>query len=63
MKENKIISHILILITLLSILFGCYAIYINEELKNEKLNLNETIENQNKLIKILEVSCECECDE
>ena len=57
MKTDNFIVTIL---AVFIIIFGISAVYFYQQKNNE---LQQTIENQNKLIKILEVSCECECDE
>lgn len=44
-------------------IFGIMAIDLYTKASNKNYELQQTIENQNKLIKILEVSCECECEE
>ena len=57
MKTDNLIITLLAVII---IIFGIGAIYFYQQ---KNIELQQTIENQNKLIKILEVSCECECDE
>lgn len=54
--DNLIITLLAVFI----IIFGIGAIYFYQQ---KNIELQKAIENQNKLIKILEVSCECECDE
>ena len=53
-------NGIMVIVAALLIIFGISAVYYYQQ---KNIELQKAIENQNKLIKILELSCECECDE
>ena len=61
--NNKLINSILIIVSIICIIISVGCIYIQNDATEENKKLQQTIENKNKLIKILEVSCECECEE
>ena len=62
MNKNIVIIICSIIVFVIGI-FGIMAIGLYTKASNKNYELQQTIENQNKLIKILEVSCECECEE
>ena len=56
-EQNK---YIFMISSILLFIVGLFGIIKSEKVSKQNLELLNTIENQNKLIKILEVSCECD---